>query len=152
MAYDVARGRPSKIDVEWDPLQRLDTAFRIRRATSLGAVAGWVICGDYLVTALIVRHRHPPPHALLSHDPATLAAIHGLLALAAGLLAVLMRNKPGIWPACILLAWAICELTRAAPARLFAHGTPTVLASLIFILALLGFRGALALRKPPSGA
>jgi hypothetical protein len=152
MAYDLAKGRPAKLDVEWDPSQRLDTAFRIARATRIGSVAGWVICGDYLVTALITWRQLPRPHALLSHDPATLAAIQGGLALAAGALALLMRTRPGVWPASILLAWAGCEVIRFIPAKLYAHGAPTILAGLMLMLAILGFRGALALRKPPPAA
>jgi hypothetical protein len=148
--YDVAWGRPSKIDVEWNPLQRLDTPFRARRATRLGAVAGWVICGDHVFTALIVAHRVPKFYVLAGNDPAVLSVVQGVMALIAAGLALLMMRRPKLWVAAILLVWALGTLAWPLTIHLYAQAAPPTIAALILIFAVLGFRGALALQKLPS--
>lgn len=145
--YDYARGRASRIDLQTDPFQRLATPLRAERATGFAAAAAWVICGDYLLTALIVRHHPPSFRPFLSSDPSALALVHCLMALFAAVLAVRIRNQPRVATAAVLLALAAWEASEVGPIRSYAHAMPVAVAGLILVMAFLGLRGALALRR-----
>lgn len=151
--YDVAKGRPSKIYDELNPFQPVDTPFRAARAARVGVWAGGIICFAHLLSALFLLGGVPRCLILAGHNAAALIAIQLLLALMAAGLARLMLTRPTVRTASILLTWGVLEAVPYLTLHLYAHAAQlgrAPLAPLILLTAIIGLRGALALRRRPS--
>jgi len=130
-----------------DPTQAINTPYRVQRAFDAAQAAAFVIAGYNLLTGLIVWWRHRPIPTWLGSDPRTLWLAHVAAALLAAALGLLIRRRLPDWAVWVVLAWAILELTRFVPGRLYGHGMPWPLAAFVFFLAIQGVRGVMGRRK-----
>lgn len=147
--YDPAMGRGPRIDVRalLNPLRPLATEHRARRAAEAGQAAAFMLSGVNLVTGSLILFHRAPASTLISDDKLIIASAH-LSAFAAGaLLGYVSRRSAPVWAAALLFIWAVVELLHWPLARLYGHATAPILAAFIFMCALQGLRGAIALRR-----
>jgi hypothetical protein len=114
-------------------------------AAKLGAGAAALLALQNLLWAFQVGHR--PLHSLIGPDPQVFVAAQLIAAAIAGGLAILILTRQGLWACEAVLAWSLIELWPPLTRDLYAHEPTAYRFSVVaFILAMLGVRGAWAIR------
>lgn len=133
--------------MQLNPLQGFPTPYRAQEAAGASALAAWFLAFWNIVTAWFVYNRPRPYWTLVPKDPELMATVHlGVAAIAAVMAIVLHRWKP-FWAYVVILVWSVAELVRPVTAYLYGHGAPLAAGAFTLVVALLGFRGKLAVRR-----
>lgn len=152
MSWDPSLGRPTKEEIVWNPWQEIASLFRARRAVRSAALSAGIIAGFHGAYALRYADMHRPVNTWFSHDPAVLSRLNFALCAAAAALGVAVYRRGQVWSAGALLTWAILEANSWLTSSLYGHVENGRVAGFSLALAILGFRGALALRRLSSEA
>lgn len=148
MTWDAAKGvsrRPRAYGL--DVFQPLDSLYRARRSANVGAYAAGGLAVSNLLSALRVFFEHLPVTAWLAQGSleVTLVCLAATLA-AAWLCVTIMRRQP-LWACVVILIWAGIEPIRWLTFHLYGHMAMRGLPSFALAAAVVGVRGALALRR-----
>ncbi|WP_374575436.1 hypothetical protein [Phenylobacterium sp.] len=152
MSWDPSLGRPLKREWSWNPFQELPTVFRARRAARYGAMSAGVLAGVHALYALRYAYHRRPVNTWVSHDPAALSCLDLALCATAVALGFVVYRRGSVWAATTVLLWAIIETQRWFTGALYGHVATGLLPYFSLMVAVLGFRGALALRRLSASA
>jgi hypothetical protein len=141
-------GRPRRKRAAFNPFQKLDSEWKARQAARTTAAAVGVIAVTHVFSALYwVNGGNRLSSALISSDPRVLTLFSAALALIAVVASYVANRTSPLWLAWVVLGWSVLEVLPWITAPLYGHGAVGKLAGLALVCALIGLRGARALKR-----
>lgn len=146
MSWDASMGRPRRRRVAFNPFEKLDSEWKAREAAGTAAVAAGLITFTHVISALVRFYGERYP-ALIGSSPVVLGLYNAMLALIAALAGYVAYRRHPLWLAWVILGWSVLEALPWVTARLYGHAANGKLVGLALVCAVIGLRGAKALRK-----
>jgi hypothetical protein len=162
MAWDAAKGRSTKAPTWFDNLYASVKPERAIVGRSLAPLPSWYkafdaaensawvaysICAANLAGAWFLYHEPPEVVVLFGRSPEAVAIANLVAAVLAAWLGLVIRRSHPIWAAWVVMAWAVAEALPWVSRFIYGQYVPFFIGFIMFWFAVLGLRGAYALRR-----
>ncbi len=147
MNWDPAKGKGRPRADELNPFQDLGSTYRAQKAARKTSFAAGVLSFLNFLSAASIYFRKSRLDTLVGSDPTQKTIVNVLVGLILAIISLWTLRINSVWTATLILVWSIVEIPGWLTFSLYGHVPPRFLPILVLLAAILGFRGALALKK-----